>query len=203
MPDSDQTPDLGIDALVVAARTSRGALGRLYELYYERILGYCWRRLNKRTAAEDVCGETFLYVARKMSTFRGSTEGDFRRWVYRIATNEVNAYLRRSIRRKDLWDTAVQENRLKGENAQSPIEQDDSADWPVLHQAIRRLNTREQTIVAFRLQEEMSYDEIGQILGMRPGTVRVTYSRAIQKLRDLLSSNATQQSYSSNLKGES
>ena len=186
MPDSDQPPDLGLDSLVVAARTDRVALGRLSEAYYERILGYCWRRLNQRTAAEDVCSETFLYVARKMSSFRGTTEEDFRRWVYRIATNEVNAYLRRSIRRKDLWDNAVQENRLQGENSSSPIDHNDSVDWPVMHQAIRQLSAREQTIVALRLHEEMSHDEIGRILGMRPGAVRVTYCRAIHKLRDLL-----------------
>lgn len=189
MPDSDHQLGPGIDALVVAARTNRVAFGRLYEAYYERIFGYCLRRLNQRTAAEDVCSETFLFVARKMSSFRGETEDDFRRWVYRIATNEVNGYLRRSIRRRELWDTAIQENRLRGETSPSPSELNDSVDWPVVHQAISQLNAREQTIVALRLQEEMSHDEIGRILGIRPGTVRVTYSRAIQKLRGLLSRN--------------
>jgi len=102
MTDNEPQPSLEIDALVVAARSDREAFGRLYRAYYDRVLGYCLRRLNERTAAEDVCGEAFLYVARKMSSFRVETEQDFRRWVYCIATNEVNAYLRRNLRRKEL-----------------------------------------------------------------------------------------------------
>lgn len=188
MPDSDQQPCLEIDALVVAARSERAAFGRLYEAYYERILGYCLRRLNQRTAAEDVCGEAFLYVARKMSSFRGETEQDFRRWVYRIATNEVNAYLRRNIRRKELWDDALQMKRLRVSSHTGPSEPNDSVDWPLVQQAISQLSAKEQTIVTLRLLEEMPHDEIAQILSIRSGTVRVTYSRAINKLRDWLSS---------------
>ena len=186
MPDSEHQRNAGIDALVVAARTNRVAFGRLYEAYYDRIFSYCLRRLNQRSAAEDVCSETFLYVARKMSSFRGDTDDDFRRWVYRIATNEVNAFLRRSIRRNELWNNAIRENRLRGEAASNPSDRSDSVDWSAVHHAVSQLNEREQSIVALRLQEEMSHDEIGRILGIRPVTVRVTYSRAIQKVRDLL-----------------
>jgi len=189
MPDDDQHPCPEFDALVVAARSNREAFGRLYEVYYERILGYCLRRLNQKTVAEDVCGEAFLYVARKMPSFRGETEQDFRRWVYRIATNEVNAYLRRDIRRKKLWDDALLQKRLPVSNPTSPNEPNDSVDWPLVHQAIRHLNDKEQTIVTLRLLEEMAFDEIAAIINVLPGTVRVTYSRAIKKLRNWLSSD--------------
>lgn len=189
MPDRDQQRCPEIDDLVVAARSDRAAFGRLYEAYYDRILGYCLRRLNQRTAAEDVCGEAFLYVARKMSSFRGETEQDFRRWVYRIATNEVNAHLRRNLRRKELWDDALQQKRLRASTPTSLNEPNDSFDWPLVHQAIGQLNAKEQTIVTLRLLEEMPHDEIARILGIRPGTVRVAYSRAIKQLRDWLSSD--------------
>lgn len=189
MPDSDQQPCADIDALVVAARSDRGAFGRLYEAYYERILGYCVRRLNQKAAAEDVCGETFLFVARKMSSFRGKTEQDFRRWLYRIATNQVNAHLRRNIRRKELWDDALEERRLRPDENASPSEPDHADDWRLVHRAIGQLNASEQAIVTLRLLEEMPHDEIARILDIRPGTVRTTYSRAIKKLRQWLSSD--------------
>ena len=193
MLDSDRQPGAGIDALVVAARTDRAAFGCLFETYYERILGYCSRRLNHTAAAEDVCSETFLYVARKMRSFRGTTEEeqDFRRWVYRIATNEVNAHLRRKLRRKKLWDEALQQNRLRSGSPAAKSTLTDSIDWRRVHQAMERLNAKEQTIVTLRLWEEMQHDEIAQILGVRPGTVRVAYTRAIKKLREWLSSHVT------------
>jgi RNA polymerase sigma-70 factor (ECF subfamily) len=184
MPDRDRQPYPGIDALVVAARTDRAAFGQLYQMYYERILGYCYRRLNQRAAAEDVCSDTFLYVARKMSAFRGDREEDFRRWVYRIATNQVNAHLRRKLRRKELWDTALQQERIRVNGFTNSSGPTQSLDWSVVYQAIARLRAKEQTVVTLRLLEEIPHDEIAQIMKIRPGTVRVIYSRALKKLRE-------------------
>jgi RNA polymerase sigma factor (sigma-70 family) len=59
----------------------------------------------------------------------------------------------------------------------------------LVHRAIARLSTKEQTVISLRLWEELSHDEIARVLRVRPGTVRVTYSRAIKKLRELLPSN--------------
>lgn len=200
MHDSHRQPDPGIDALVVAARTDREAFGRLYEVYYERILGYCIRRLNDRAAAEDACSDTFLFVARKVSTFRGDKEEDFRRWVYRIATNQVNAHLRRKLRRKKLWDSAIQEKRLPVNSSTNSRDSHQSLDWSIVHQALQRLSVKEQTIVTLRLLEEISHDEIALIMKLRPGTVRVVYSRAIKKLRGLIPGDEIRSNTSTKLK---
>ena len=66
------------DELVEKARTEAEALGRLYELYYERIFRLCVHRLFNKQAAEDVTSTVFLDVARKIRTFSGRGEDDFR-----------------------------------------------------------------------------------------------------------------------------
>jgi RNA polymerase sigma-70 factor (ECF subfamily) len=187
MPNCDKQQCSLSDALVVSARSDRQACGRLYEAYYERILRYCHRRLYRRSVAEDVCGEVFLYVARKMYSFPGTTEQDFRRWVYRIATTEVNAYLRHTKRRKELWDDALRQNRLSTTESTSHDESSESIEWSSVSQAISRLSTRQQNVITLRLFDEMTYDEIAHVLKIRPGTARVAYSRAIKRLRGLLS----------------
>jgi len=192
MSNSDRKQCSVIDALVVSARSDRQAFGRLYEAYYERILRYCLRRLCQRSVAEDVCGEVFLYVARNMRSFRGTTEQDFRRWVYRIATTEVNAYLRRTIRRKELWDDALQKNLLSTRESVNHDESHESMDWSSVYQAISQLSTKEQAVITLRLFEEMPYDEIAQVLSIRSGAARVAYSRAIKKLRGLLSADSAE-----------
>ena len=189
MPDNDRKRCSVIDALVVSARSDRESFGRLYEAYYERILRYCLRRLYRRFVAEDVCGDVFLFVARNMRSFPGTTEQDFRRWLYRIATTEVNAYVRRTKRRKELLDDALQNKRLSARESVKHHEPCESLDWPSVYQAIGKLSTKEQAIVTLRLFDEMTYDEIAQVLGIRSGTARVTYSRAIKKMRSLLSSD--------------
>ena len=190
MTDQDGTQRTANDELVVAARTDRDAFGRLYEAYYDRIRGFCLKRLFDRSVAEDVCGEVFLYVAKHMHAFRGTTEQDFRRWVYRIATTETNAFIRRNKRRQELWDDALLTNRLStqaSQNADMSIEQ---PDWTTVYQAIRQLNQRQQTVVTLRLFDEMPYGDIAEILKIRQATARVAYSRAIERLRQLLVSDA-------------
>src|SRR3972149_6457721 len=96
-----------IDDLVMRARTDREAFGRIYDAYYPRIFRYCMRRLFVRTVAEDVTADVFLRVASKMRAFGGTTEEDFRRWLYKIATNEANAHIRRGKRQKALLEAAA------------------------------------------------------------------------------------------------
>ena len=190
MPDNDSPNRPDLDSYVAAARTDEAAFGKLYEAYYERILVYCMRRLNQKTAAEDACGETFLFVARKLASFPGNTEDDFRRWIYRIATNEVNAHLRRSIRRQQLWNEAIRENRLKAVETHEICDVEDSTVWQAVHRAMSRLTPKEQSVLTLRLMEELSHDEIARILRIRAGTVRVIYSRAIKRLRNWLKPDA-------------
>ena len=187
MPDRDSQPCEDLDSLVVSARSDREAFGRLYEGYYDRILGYCQRRLYRRSVAEDVCSEVFLYVARKVRGFRGTTEEDFRRWLYRIATTEVNAWLRKSKRRQQLWDAALADRRLTPRDPVSETDADSGLDWPSLYQALSQLSDRDQTIVTLRLFDEMPYHEIASVLKLRAGAARVAYNRAIKRLRDLMS----------------
>jgi len=65
------------DDLVFNARMQADALGRLYEMYYERILGFCVYRLFNKEIAEDVTSAVFLEVARSIRLFRGRTVKDF------------------------------------------------------------------------------------------------------------------------------
>lgn len=172
------------DDLVVRARTDREAFGQLYDACYPSIFRYCFRRLFVRAVAEDVTSDVFLSVASKMPQFAGTTEEDFRRWVFRIATNEINAYVRQAKRRRMLLESAARSGALPAavdsQSRQSDIE---TLDWPVLYQAILSLKPRDQAIVVLRFFEQMSHEQIAGVLGERPATVRVGLSRALEKLR--------------------
>jgi RNA polymerase sigma-70 factor (ECF subfamily) len=172
----------GYDDLVVQAKSQAAALGRLYELYYDRILRFCVHRLFNRALAEDVTSSVFLTVARTMRRFDGRTERDFRAWIYTIAANQANAHIRKSTRRRRLLETA-----LGGRGADDQETPDPSRlDWPRLYEAIRGLKPDQQTILTLRFFEGMDYDEIAGIVNARPGTVRVTLHRALRRLQETL-----------------
>lgn len=186
MPDepSESEPVAG-DDLVVRARTDRAAFGALFDRYYPRVVRYCLRRLPDRAGAEDVTSEVFLRVASHLGEFSGRTESDFRRWLFRIATNAVNAHLRQTLRRKELWTQAAERGQLDGGPAAgSETGAHDRLDWPAVYAALLELDERDQTIVTLRFFAECSYEEIADVVGATAGAVRTSLSRAIGRLRE-------------------
>jgi RNA polymerase sigma-70 factor, ECF subfamily len=172
------------DSLVVRARTDREAFGQLFERHHSAIYRYCRRRLPDRAAAEDACANAFLAVARKMVRFRGATDDDFKRWVYRIATHEINSHWRRSGRRAALLAAAGRRGEIQTSSAACPSPPEpDEDDIAQLKQAIFRLSPRDQSLISLRYFENMSHDEIALILNMRSGAARTALSRALGKLR--------------------
>jgi RNA polymerase sigma-70 factor (ECF subfamily) len=170
------------DDLVLRAKTDRSALGRLYDRYYPIVNRYCVRRLFDRTVAEDVVSDVFLTLASKLRAFVGTTEIDFRRWLFRIATNAVNAHLRQSRRRRELWEIAVRrrEERLPSDNSPPGWEK---LDWPAVYQAILELDERDQTILTLRFFAGLSHEEIADVVDATPGAVRTALSRTLSYLR--------------------
>ena len=169
--------------LLSRACTEADALGQLYELYYERIFRFCVHRLFIKEVAEDVTSTVFLEVARRIRTFKGRTEQDFRNWLLRIATNQANAYIRKTSRRKKLLAEAA--DSMTATDTES-ADQSSELDWPRLYQAILRLKPEHQTIITLRFFENLDFEQIAKILNAREATVRVTLHRILTKLRNHL-----------------
>ena len=172
--------------LVPRAKTDAHALEQLYELYYERIFRFCVYRLFNREIAEDVTSTIFLAVARRIRTFAGSSERDFGNWLYAIAANQTNAYIRKTSRRKQLFAEVADLIRAQdNENKSEP-------DWPKLYAAILRLKPQHQAIVTLRFFENLSYEQIAQILNIKESTLRVMVHRILNDLRNYLTNILTE-----------
>jgi len=168
--------------LVVQARTDADALGRLYEVYYERIFRFCVHRLFYREAAEDVTSTVFLEVARRIRYFTGRTEQDFRNWLYAVAVNQANAYIRKTSRRRRLFARAAESLSASSSETDGLCE----LDWPRLYAGILALRPEHQTIVTLRFFENLPFEQIAQILDITQTTARVTLHRVLNKLRENL-----------------
>jgi RNA polymerase sigma-70 factor (ECF subfamily) len=175
------------DDLVVRARTDRTAFGLLYDRYYAHVARYCLRRLFDRTLAEGVVSEVFLQVASHLREFAGRTETDFRRWLFRIATNAVNAHLRQARRRQELWEAAARgRHGNRGSGWHSSPADNNRLDWPVVYQALLELDERDQTIVTLRFFADLSHEEIAEVVNATSGAVRTALSRTLSRLRERL-----------------
>jgi len=154
----------------------------LYDAYYERIYAFSVRRLFCRTAAEDVASQIFLNAARRFHTCQDRTQEAFGRWVYAIAVNQCNGYLRKNLRRRELFKQFQREPRRQEESMKP--------NWPVVYGALSELKPVEQTVITLRFFEQMSYSDIAAIIDKRENTVRVILHRALKQLRKRLNPEA-------------
>ena len=166
---------------IAAARDDWKAFAALYRRHYGPVLRYCVHRLFERAVAEDVTSEVFLRVVEKFGSFHGD-ERDFRNWLYTIATNAVNAWLRASRRRARLLRETADEIAARDVDCPPP-ESDPDERLPRLKQAMLSLTPRDQALIALRYFEDMKWADIAAVLGGRPAGLRKQACRVLVRLR--------------------
>jgi len=169
-----------IEILVERAGTDAEAFGKLYDLYYERMLHFCFCRVFDQTEAEDLVSCIFLEVARRIRSFCGRTEQDFRNWLFRIAVNQVNYHIRKKRRREELFKEALRRGEIYRANQHNPSKE---IDQYALYSALIKLKPKYQTVIVLRFFENLQYEDIAEIFKSKPSTIRATVHRALNKLK--------------------
>lgn len=180
-----KTAEIGeadMDLLVCKAKVDSGSFGKLYDIYYRRILHYCQLRLFYSDMVEDITSKVFLAVASQIKAFKGKTEQEFSGWIYTIASNKINDHLRKTTRQNRILLKAA--NILAKEFEDDQHQQD--LDWLSLYRGIASLKVKEQTIITLRFFEGLSYEQISDVTGIKPSTVGVRIHRILKKLRSHL-----------------
>jgi RNA polymerase sigma-70 factor (ECF subfamily) len=123
-------------------------------------------------SSRDVVQEAFAQALRDQNGFRG--EGSLEAWVWRIA-------FRVAVRSKGSHELAVDE-------VPEVAFVDEGRD-PILAAAVRELPPQRRMAIFLRYFADLSYAEIGEVLGIAEGTVSPTLSKAHQQLSDALTPN--------------
>lgn len=168
------------------------AFAELYDENFEQIFHYILHRVSNVTLAEDLASQTFEKAVRKIGRFRWRGVS-VTAWLYRVASNEVNSFLRKHYRRKKFespWSehyTAVDSRSPDHELEAAEADVSRNTLFLEVAEQLKRLGSLDQTILTLRYFEGKSYREIADILGKREGTMRMRASRALGKLRAFLS----------------
>lgn len=173
------------EALAAAAASGdRDALDALLRRHAGLVNAVCRRVLAHPDDALDATQEALLAIARKIHTFDGRSR--FTTWCYRVATNAALDEARRRARRPSPVDV-VPEPRSQG-----PAIDDLVADQLDVDAALARLSPDHRAAVALRDLVGLDYAEIGEVLGIPPGTVRSRIARGRAALADQLTMRDTQ-----------
>jgi RNA polymerase sigma-70 factor (ECF subfamily) len=174
-----------LEALVELAKNgSSAAWGRVYETLAPSVFRICRRVLPSREDAEDATSEIFLKARLRLASYESSRP--FTPWLYRVAANHCWDQLRKRRTRSDVEDGEPELSALT-DDAPTPqevvlsLESRDS-----LRRVLRELDDRSRLAVVLRYYADMSYEEIGQALGITPNFAGVLLLRARRFIRTKL-----------------
>jgi RNA polymerase sigma factor (sigma-70 family) len=152
---------------------------RLYNLYSKAMYNLAYRILNNREDAEDILQEAFVECFRNIESFR--FESTFGAWIKRIVVNKCLNQLKK--KKIDLMLCETLPPVIYEED------EDVTYDTARIFKTIEKLPDGFRIILTLYLLEGYDHSEISQILGITESTSKSQYSRAKEKLRNLLSSN--------------
>lgn len=153
---------------------SSETIERLFREYHGCLVRYLTRRLGDRDWAEEVAQETFVRALRQESIVNE------RAWLFAVATNLVRDEARKDSRRRRhlqlLWE---QERESVVEPEPTTMERAHEA--ALARRAVETLAERDRLALLMR-EEGLDYNEIAEALGLSPGSVGTTLSRARRRL---------------------
>ena len=153
---------------------------QLYSLYSKAMYNICYRMTNQQEEAEDMLQESFSYAFSKLGSFR--FESSFGAWLKRIVVNTCINHLKK--RKVDLVYT---------EQHNDPAPEDDFVDYGDIClqaegviRAMGQLPEGYRIVFSLYLLEGYDHKEISEIMGISESTSKSQFSRAKQKIKEIL-----------------
>ena len=154
-----------------------------FRAFYERTARGLWAYLARvtgdRQLADDLVQETFYRFLRAGAAYESETHR--RNSLFRIATNLARDARRRSLIRAPFSSGGDEIEHVPGADHAGNTER--KADF---HLAMARLNQRERAILWLAYAEGASHQEIADVLGLHPASLKVMLFRARRRLAALL-----------------
>jgi RNA polymerase sigma-70 factor, ECF subfamily len=160
----------------------------IYELYYNDVWRFHLHASADVNIALELTAQTFYRACRAWPRFRPDAPAKF--WLFQIAVNEWRRELRRRkfARLIPLADLLPNDKSnlvlddAEVESVSAEIERYDS--YRYLHRAIMRLSQKYQAPIMLRYFENLSLQEVAEILGRPVGTVKSLIHRGLAKLQE-------------------
>lgn len=167
-----------IITLFHAKKEEQQAFRLLVNKYKERLYWHIRKILISHEDTDDVLQNVFVKIWQGLKEFR--YEAKLFTWMYRIATNEALNFL--SEKRRKVYGnldeiSAFLENTLESDGYFSGDEIQKE-----LQKAILTLTDRQRVIFNMKYFDDLSYEDISQILGTAVGTLKATYHNAVKKI---------------------
>jgi RNA polymerase sigma-70 factor (ECF subfamily) len=180
---------LELDDQQLVAASKRGdqdAFAQLVQRYQRRIFNLAYRMLQQYEEAGEITQETFLAAWQGLPSFRGDAR--FATWLYRIAYNCALKQLETRKRDKALQAALQAEQALESADGfdRTDTQIDEHERQAFVQEQLSHLPAKYRIVLILRHLQDMTYEEIAEILTMPVGTIKTHLFRARNLLKERL-----------------
>ncbi len=165
-----------------ARRGDAEAFEVLVHRYQNHVYRLALRMCGNAHDAEEVAQEALVAAWRGLPSFRG--ESKFSSWLYQLTTHAAVDFLRREKRHRNTTPVEEQTELPAEGTPQQAAETTEVREQ--LRRALLCLTEEHRQIFLLRQMEQLSYEEIGQLLRLESGTVKSRLHRAKKQLQQIL-----------------
>ncbi len=159
-------------------KEKEAAFRELVRLYKERLYWHIRKIVLNHDDADDVLQNTFIKIIKNIDHFKGDSK--LYTWMYRIATNESITFINRRAKRYKISSEEVQERAIENLTTDVYFEGDE-IQWK-LQKAIAKLPQKQQLVFKMKYFEELTYEELSEILETSVGGLKSSYHIAVKKI---------------------
>ena len=155
------------------------AFKEIVDSYSERLYWHVRRFLCSHEDTDDLLQEIFLKIWSALPSFRA--ESQLYTWIYRIATNETLNFLNKQKVRAALQFESLS-TRLVDKIDEDPWFDGDQLQRNLM-KAVQKLPEKQKLVFTMRWFEDLSYEDISEILGTSVGALKASYHFAVEKIK--------------------
>lgn len=160
------------------------AFAMLVERYKDLVFTLALRMLKHREEAEEASQDTFIKAFKSLKKFKGDSK--FSTWIYRVAYNTCLDRIKKNKRLQQV-DTIDEftEHKIKTiDNALYNLEAKERKE--ALLKCLQHLPADDGALLNLFYFEELSLEEISEIVGLKPNHIKVKLHRSRKKLMTVL-----------------
>lgn len=159
-------------------------LEEAYEEIQPKIYAFFYAKTGNRAASQDLCHDTFYEACKNIASFNG--ESTLSTWMFAIANNLLKKFYRKNKYQQSLMEklATIPEADIHSIEELTEINEDAKT---LLHH-ISKLDDATREILLLRIYGELSFAEIGVLIGKSENYARVTFHRLklrIQKMMEV------------------
>ena len=154
----------------------RKAFSELVRRHQRSVLRLSLRFVKDMDTAEDVTQEAFIKAYEKLNTFEG--RASFKSWLFQIAVNTARNKIREWKR-----DTVDIDDVQLAVDAEAETTLVHTAVSDILKNEVEKLPFKQKTALVLRVYEDLSFNEIADIMECPYDTAKANYRHALMKLR--------------------